>query len=181
MKKLAVFVPLLLFVLLGIFLAQGLYRDPNAMPSALIDKSLPDFELRKLQHPEQQVTHNQLKGAPLLLNVWATWCVACRVEHPFLNQLAKSGIPIVGINYKDDPAAAIRWLQHEGDPYQFSVMDLNGRLGFDLGVFGAPETYLLDAKGVIRYKHVGVLDKQVWQRELEPLWEKFSSSGEAAQ
>ena len=114
-----------------------------------------------------------LEGQVSLLNVWATWCVACRVEHPYLKQLAQQGIPLFGINYKDNDVAAQRWLDELGDPYRFNIADHEGTLGLDLGVYGAPETYLVDATGVIRYRHVGVVDERVWKTVLEPLYESL--------
>ncbi|MGV6808131.1 MAG: DsbE family thiol:disulfide interchange protein [bacterium] len=174
MNRWLVFIPLLLFVGLSVFLLRGLDRDPNAMPSALIDREMPQFALRRLLHPEDIVNREALTGKPALLNVWATWCAACRVEHPFLNQLAEQGVTLFGVNYKDDPAAAIRWLEAGGNPYKLNLMDLDGRLGLDLGVFGAPETYLLDAAGIIRFKHVGVLTPEIWETEFLPRIEKIA-------
>jgi len=104
-----------------------------------------------------------------LVNIWATWCVSCRVEHPYLNKLAESGVRIVGLNYKDDTVAAQQWLTDLGNPYQWNIVDKDGRLGVDLGVFGAPETYVLDKQGVIRYKHVGVVDQRVWDEKMLPV------------
>ena len=116
------------------------------------------------------MTQADLVGRPSLVNVWATWCVSCRVEHPYLDTLAQAGIPIYGINYKDEDAAALRWLQELGNPYVATIADREGSLGLDMGVYGAPETYLLDAGGVIRYRHVGVVDEQVWREVLQPLY-----------
>ena len=171
MKRLKLFLPLLIFVTLGLFLLQGLEKDPNAMPSALLDKPVPAFELAVLGG-NHTVTEDIFQGHPSLINVWATWCAACRIEHPFLNELAERGVRIIGVNYKDEPNAALRWLKNKGDPYELSVMDLNGLLGVDLGVFGAPETYLVDGNGVIRAKHVGIIDEAVWESKMRSLWEK---------
>ena len=109
--------------------------------------------------------------------MWATWCVSCRVEHPYLQQLADQGVPIYGINYKDEDAAALRWLQELGDPYIANIADHQGSLGLDLGVYGAPETYLVDAEGVIRYRHVGVVDERVWTTILQPLYAELRTTG----
>ena len=168
MSRLKLFIPLLLFIAVGVFLLRGLDRDPNAMPSALIDRPVPEFELRLLSDPQTVANKSMLKG-PALLNIWATWCYACRIEHPFLNKLAAEGVTIYGINYKDDPSAALKWLEKGGNPYQFNLMDIDGTLGLDLGVFGAPETYLIDSRGVIRYRQVGVLDESVWKAQFKPL------------
>ncbi|MBR9912149.1 MAG: DsbE family thiol:disulfide interchange protein [Gammaproteobacteria bacterium] len=169
MSRFKLFIPLLVFLILAIFFWRGLSLDPTAMPSALIDRPVPAFKLATVKDPQQFYTEQDLKGEVALLNVWATWCVACRVEHPFLVQLAQQGLKIVGINYKDDVAEARVWLQKLADPYVYSVVDADGRLGIDLGVFGAPETYVLDKEGVIRYKHVGVVDAKVWRETIEPI------------
>jgi len=171
--RLKLFLPLILFALLAITLFRGLGLDPNELPSALIDRPLPAFTLPALGQT-QMLSAADLTGQPALLNVWATWCVSCRVEHPYLKQLAQQGIPIFGLNYKDDDSAAQRWLEELGDPYRFNIADREGTLGLDMGVYGAPETYLLDARGVVRYRHVGVVDEKVWQMFLEPLYLELS-------
>lgn len=173
MSRLKLFLPLGIFILLAVLFWRGLSLDPTAMPSALIDKPLPSFRLPTVNNPERLVTERDLQGDITLLNVWATWCVACRVEHPFLNQLAEQGVRIVGVNYKDDVTAAQKWLQEFADPYLYSVVDADGRLGIDLGVFGAPETYVVDASGIIRYKHVGVVDQAVWDGRILPVIEQL--------
>ncbi|MEQ9464140.1 MAG: DsbE family thiol:disulfide interchange protein [Haliea sp.] len=167
--RLKLFVPLILFAVLAAFLFRGLSLDPTALPSALIDRPLPDFQLTELAD-DRPLTRDDVIGEPALFNVWATWCISCRVEHPYLQQLADSGVPIYGINYKDEDAAAQRWLRDLGNPYRANIVDREGTLGVDLGVYGAPETYLVDAAGVIRYRHVGVIDERVWRDTLEPLW-----------
>jgi len=111
------------------------------------------------------------------LSVWATWCAACRVEHPHLNRLAEQGVPIVGLNYKDERDKAVEWLAERGDPYTQVIYDPEGSLGFDLGVYGAPETYLIDAKGIVRHRHVGVVDQDVWESDFEPLYERYRQDG----
>lgn len=173
MKRLKLFLPLFIFLLLAILFWRGLSLDPSYMPSALIDKPLPEFVLPSLQNPEKNITDKDLLGRPVLLNVWATWCVACRIEHPYLVKLAEAGIPIYGINYKDDTNAAKQWLSDLHNPYVANIVDADGRLGIDLGVFGAPETYLVDKNGIIRYKHVGIVDEKVWIEHLAGL---FSNS-----
>lgn len=170
MKKLKLFIPLVIFVVLGLFLLQGLDRDPNSMPSALIDRPVPAFSLPDLHRPDHNLDQSLFQGQVTLLNVWGTWCPPCRIEHPFLVQLAQQGVPIIGMNYKDMPEAAREWLADKGDPYQLTFEDRDGRYGIDLGVFGAPETYVVDHLGRIRYKHVGILDETVWDR-IGPLYE----------
>lgn len=173
MGRLKLFIPLILFVAMtGLFFVVLLDEeyDPQSLPSALIDKPMPVFQLPSLQDNSRTLTVEDLKGEVALLNVWATWCPTCRVEHPYLNRLAaQEGMAIYGLNYKDESAAARQWLAKLGNPYRFNIVDAEGRLGLDLGVYGAPETYLLDADGVIRFKHVGVVDEQVWQEKFKPL------------
>jgi cytochrome c biogenesis protein CcmG/thiol:disulfide interchange protein DsbE len=172
--RLKLFLPLVLFAALALFLFRGLELNPRELPSALIDRPLPAFSLPALGE-ERLLSRDDVTGRAALLNVWATWCVSCRMEHPFLRQLAERGVPIYGINYKDDDAAARRWLEELGDPYLANVADREGSLGLDLGVYGAPETYLLDAAGVIRYRHVGVVDERVWQGTLGPLYDELAA------
>ncbi|WP_439100541.1 DsbE family thiol:disulfide interchange protein [Congregibacter sp.] len=173
--RLKLFVPLGLFVLLALLLFRGLSLDPQALPSALIDKPLPQFSLPALSD-DQTLSDRDLLGGPLLLNVWATWCISCRVEHPYLQRLADSGVRIYGVNYKDDSAAARDWLSQLGDPYRASIVDARGTLGLDLGVYGAPETYFVDAQGVIRYRHVGVIDERVWTGRLKAIYDELTSN-----
>jgi len=177
-SRLKLFLPLILFTLLAITLFRGLSLDPSEMPSALIDRPLPAFSLPALGQA-RTLTEVDVLGQAALLNVWATWCVSCRVEHPYLKQLADQDIAIFGINYKDDDASAQRWLDELGNPYRFNIADREGSLGLDLGVYGAPETYLLDAKGVVRYRHVGVVDENVWRTVLEPLYRELTTQGSA--
>ncbi|MDP5055105.1 MAG: DsbE family thiol:disulfide interchange protein [Congregibacter sp.] len=173
-SRLKLFVPLGLFVLLAVLLFRGLSLDPQALPSALIDKALPAFSLPALGK-EQVLTQADLIGEPALLNVWATWCISCRVEHPYLQRLAGEGVLIYGLNYKDDSPAALSWLNSLGDPYRASVVDAQGTLGLDLGVYGAPETYFLDAAGVIRYRHVGVIDERIWIGRLKAIYDALAA------
>ncbi len=167
--RVKLFIPLILFVLLALFLFRGLSLDPKAMPSALIDHKLPNFSLPALGQ-DKMMTPVDIIGEVAFLNVWATWCISCRVEHPYLQKLADGGVAIFGVNYKDEDAAALQWLEDFGNPYRASIADREGTLGLDLGVFGAPETYLVDNAGVIRYRHVGVVDDRVWTNVLEPLY-----------
>lgn len=162
MRRFFLFVPLVIFLVLGFFLYQGLQIDPTKLPSALIDKPLPTFEISSLYNEQQLLTADDLKGKPALLNVWATWCPSCKQEHAQLNRIREEGYVIHGINYKDDRGKAKEWLRRYLDPYTHNIFDEKGSLGLDLGVYGAPETYIIDANGVIRYKHVGVVDEKVW-------------------
>lgn len=170
MNRLKLFIPLLIFVVIAIFLWRGLSLDPSYLPSALVNKPVPSFELANLLEPEKTVSNKDLQGQPYLLNVWATWCPSCRVEHPYLNKLAEQGIRIVGVNYKDERAPAREWLDTFADPYAVNIFDEDGRFGLDLGVYGAPETFVVDAGGIIRYKHVGVVDERVWRSKMAPIY-----------
>ena len=172
--RVKLFIPLFLFVALALFLFRGLQLDPTELPSALIDRPLPAFELPALGM-DRLLKREDVVGEVALFNVWATWCVSCRVEHPYLHKLAEQGVPIYGVNYKDDDADAMKWLAELGDPYRLNIVDAQGSLGLDLGVYGAPETYLVDAQGVIRYRHVGVVDDRVWRELLEPLYTGLKS------
>ena len=171
MRRLKLFLPLLAFLVLAVFLFRGLSLDPTALPSARIGQPLPAFSLPALESGEQ-LSPASLEGEPALLNVWATWCYSCRVEHPYLLQLADRGVAIYGLNYKDDASKARAWLGELGDPYRQTVVDSEGSLGLDLGVYGAPETYVIDASGVVRYRHVGVVNEQVWNEVLAPFFEE---------
>lgn len=176
MKRMKLFLPLAIFVALAGLLLKGLWLDPNAMPSALIDKPLPEFSLPSLEQPEKMFNREDLIGEVALVNVWGTWCPSCRAEHPYLMQIAEQeGVPIIGVDYKDVRPDALKWLERLGDPYVKNVFDEDGRLGIDLGVFGAPETYLIDHRGVIRYKHIGVVDDQVWQKLLKPMVQQLQA------
>lgn len=177
MNRLNLLIPLLICLLLGVFfyLFLKMDKDPNAMPSALVGKPVPAFNLPALDGERGEMVDQTVFGGELaLINVWATWCLPCREEHPFLMELARQGVKIIGVSYKDEPGLAQQWLQREGDPYYITVMDYDGRLGIDLGVFGAPETYLVDADGIIRYKHIGVLNQRIWEKDFLPLLEKIA-------
>ncbi|MCQ8115825.1 DsbE family thiol:disulfide interchange protein [Methylomonas rosea] len=148
--------PLFLFIALAVFLAIGLNLNPREIPSPLIDKPAPAFNLPILATPEQRLSQADFKGKVWLLNVWASWCVSCREEHPLLIELAKQNkVILVGLNYKDEVQAANAWLSKHGNPYNVSVMDADGRTGIDYGVYGVPETFVIDKRGVVRYKHTG--------------------------
>lgn len=176
MKSIIRFIPLILFVLLGVLLYRGLFLNPQAMPSAMIGKPLPDFSLPILKSSERQVGRDDLKGNIVLLNVWATWCIQCKYEHPYLVKLASdSRIKLYGLNFTDDQNAALRWLKEYKDPYVFSIFDEQGALGLDIGVFGAPETFVIDHTGIIRKRFAGPIDESIWQKEFEPLIETLEA------
>ncbi len=170
-------IPLALFIALAIFLGIGLTKDPKLVPSPLIDKPAPAFELPQLFQPEQKISEKEFTGKVSIFNVWASWCAACRQEHPFLMKLAKEkAVTIFGLNYKDTREDAKRWLaQYGGNPYTTIGFDKSGRVGMDWGVYGVPETFLIDKKGRVRYKHVGPLHPQVWQEQLLPLIQKLQA------
>lgn len=166
-------IPLGLFLVLVVFLAIGLRRDPQKLPSALLDKPAPMFRLPQLKDPSKTFSAEDMRGKVWLMNVWASWCVACRDEHPYLPDYAKI-VPIIGLNYKDNPEDARRWLGELGDPYTLSAVDLDGRVAIDYGVYGAPETYVIDKSGVIRFKHVGPVTPDVWSEKFLPLVQELN-------
>ncbi|MCV6610667.1 MAG: DsbE family thiol:disulfide interchange protein [Amphritea sp.] len=164
MRRLLVLLPLALFIGLGLFLWNGIGKDTNTIPSPLLNKPMPSFALTSLYDESRVVSAADIKG-PALLNVWATWCPTCKQEHAQLNKIAQEeGVTIYGVNYKDDRAKAKVWLEKYLDPYALNVFDPEGKLGLDLGVYGAPETYIIDAQGIIRYKHVGEVNQRVWEQ-----------------
>ena len=160
------FLPLLAFALLAGLLYKGLSIDPTALPAARLGQSFPPFTQRELISGNE-LTEQALLPGPALVNVWATWCYSCRVEHPYLLELAQRGVPIFGLNYKDDSVKARDWLVQLGDPYRLNIVDEEGSLGLDLGVYGAPETYVIDEVGQIVHRHVGVLDASVFARDFQ--------------
>ncbi|WP_285351294.1 DsbE family thiol:disulfide interchange protein [Pseudomonas sp. ME-P-057] len=176
MRRWMLLAPLVLFLAMAALLYRGLYLDPSELPSALIGKPFPAFSLPAVQDGKP-LTRNDLLGKPALVNVWGTWCVACRVEHPVLTKLAGQGVVIYGVNYKDVNADAVKWLSEFHDPYQLNINDEAGSLGLNLGVYGAPETFLIDARGVIRYKHVGVIDQTVWREKLAAQYQALVEEG----
>ena len=166
--------PLAIFLALAGLLYRGLSIDPRLVPSPLIGKAAPAFSLATLKDPSVTLSESDLKGEVSLLNVWATWCGACRAEHPVLVRLSQSGaVPIYGLNYKDQRPEALRWLEQFGDPYRANAFDADGRVGIDWGVYGAPETFVIDKQGVIRHKHVGPLTQDVLRQEILPLVEQL--------
>ena len=170
MKSLKFLIPMGIFLVLVLFLGAGLKLDPKEVPSPLIGKPAPTFALARLDDPAQMIRRDDLLGQVWMLNVWASWCVACREEHPLLVEFAKSKtLPIYGLNYKDQPAAGQKWLSDFGNPYQASLSDRDGRVGIDFGVYGVPETFIIDRQGVVRFKQIGPITPEVIRTKIEPL------------
>ena len=171
-------IPLGLFLALAVFLAIGLTRDPHELKSVLINKPAPEFRLPQLKAADKTISTTDMRGKVWLLNVWASWCVACRDEHPYLIEYAKSGVvPIYGLNYKDRREDALATLEELGDPYTVSAVDLDGRVGIDFGVYGAPETYIIDQGGTIRFKYVGPMMPDVWKDKILPVVQELNRQG----
>jgi len=169
--------PLILFILLVAFLAIGLNRDPHEVPSPLIGKPAPNFEIGQLADPQKMFSPESMKGKVWMLNVWASWCVACREEHPLLIEFSKTKtLPIIGLDYKDQRADAMTMLSREGNPYTLSAFDGNGRVGIDYGVYGVPETYIIDKTGVIRYKNIGPITPEILKEKIAPLIAELNQS-----
>lgn len=174
MKRLILFVPLVIFLAIGALFYGSLGKNPEEMPSALIGKPLPTFTLKEL-HSNQTITNADLDGEMFLLNVWATWCRTCLYEHPHLLKLSDSKqIKIIGVNYKDESDKAKQWLKKLKNPYTLNLVDDEGTFGLDLGVYGAPETYLIDSKGVVRYRYAGEFNDQVWVDRFLPLIQQLN-------
>lgn len=169
--------PLGIFVALVALLGAGLKLNPRLVPSPLIGKSVPEFSLPRLADQGTTLSQSDLIGKVTLINVWATWCVGCREEHPLLVRLAEEGqVPIYGLNYKDDRAEALRWLARYGNPYVASAYDADGTVGIDLGVYGLPETFVVGPDGVIAYKHIGPVTAEVWRDKMRPVLESLRQS-----
>jgi cytochrome c biogenesis protein CcmG/thiol:disulfide interchange protein DsbE len=162
--------PFIIFVALAGFLYVGLGLNPHEVPSPLINKPAPPFKLTQLQDPSKEFSSDEMKGQVWLLNVWASWCVSCRAEHPVLLALSRQNVvPIYGLDYKDKREAGLEWLREGGNPYVVSASDFEGRVGIDYGVYGVPETYLIDKEGVIRYKQIGPVTQQALREKILPL------------
>ncbi len=174
MRALKFLIPLAVFLGLTWFLLKGLDRDPREIPSPLINKPAPTTALPLLHDLSVQWSSEQMKGKVWLLNVWGSWCAGCRVEHPLLNELARRKIaPIVGMDWKDDPKAGRAWLQKLGNPYAISIADRDGKAAIDWGVYGAPETFIIDKAGIVRYKHIGPLTADALETRIIPLLNKL--------
>lgn len=168
--------PLGAFIALVVLLGAGLGLNPRLVPSPLVGKPLPDFSLEQLREPQRSLTRNDLTGKVTLLNAWATWCVECRREHPLLVAIAREGkVPVYGLNYKDQRPEALQWLVRLGDPYVASGFDADGRVGIDLGVYGLPETFLVDEHGTVVHKHIGPISREIWEGEFVPVIERLAS------
>jgi cytochrome c biogenesis protein CcmG/thiol:disulfide interchange protein DsbE len=170
-------IPLLLFIILVVFLAIGLNRDPHEVPSPLINKPAPAFDIAQLAQSNKNFSPASMKGQVWILNVWASWCVACREEHPVLVELANSKIaPVIGLDYKDKREQALAMLASQGNPYTLSAFDANGRVGIDYGVYGVPETYIIDKAGIIRFKNIGPINSQLLNQKIYPLVSELKKS-----
>ena len=176
MKSLRYLVPLGIFLMLVGFFAVGLMRDPREIPSPFVGKPAPAFKLQQLHEADRVFTPEDMKGKVWLLNVWASWCVSCRVEHPLLVEMSrKKLVPIVGLNYKDRREDGVQWLAKFGNPYSLSAYDLDGKVGIDYGVYGVPETFVIDKQGVIRYKQIGPITPEALEKTLLPLIRKLEA------
>lgn len=176
MRRLAYIIPVVLFLMVGAALGLGLRRDPSVLPSMLIDRPMPEFDLPGvLPGDTQGLASADFTGKPALLNVFASWCVACVIEHPMLLQLQSQGVPIHGLDWKDTPTDGARWLEERGNPYSLIGSDPRGRTGIDFGVTGAPETFVIDGHGKVRYRHVGPITPEVWNETLKPMLARLES------
>jgi cytochrome c biogenesis protein CcmG/thiol:disulfide interchange protein DsbE len=175
MKALKFLIPLVVFGALAVFCAVGLHLDPREVPSPLIGKPSPEFALTQLDKPEQTIRRADMLGKVWMLNVWASWCEACRDEHPYLVEFAKlKALPIYGLDYKDQREPAQAWLAERGNPYDASLFDEKGRVGIDFGVYGVPETFIIDKQGVIRFKQIGALTPEVLNGQVLPLLRRLN-------
>jgi len=180
-NRLIYFLPLGIALILGVALGKGLTLDPNTLPSALLDKQVPEFDLPPVKGRMQGLSSTDIKGEVSLVNVFASWCVACREEHPVFMKLARDGtVPLHGLNYKDQPDDVAEWLDSLGDPYTRTGADINGRVAIDWGVYGVPETFVVDAKGNIAYKHVGPVTEKVLAETILPRVEKLRNEASGA-
>ncbi len=176
MRYLRFLIPLAAFAVLTGFLMKGLWMDPHTVPSPLIGKPAPAFRLTQVADPARIVSRDEMLGKVWLLNVWASWCVSCRDEHPVLVDFSKTGIvPIYGLDYKDTRVEALKWLDQFGNPYDVSLFDPDGRVGIDYGVYGVPETYVIDKTGTIRYKQIGPITPEILHEKIVPLVRKLNA------
>ena len=176
MKRIVLFLPLALFAVMALYFGLGLREDPSEIPSQLIDRELPEFDLPPIEGFEAGLSNADLAGQVSLLNVFGSWCPPCAIEHPMLMQISRSGVvPIYGVDWKDPPGAGTAWLERNGNPYQRVGDDPDGRLAIDLGITGAPETFIIDRAGRVRYRHVGVITEDIWEGTLRPLVEHLQA------
>jgi cytochrome c biogenesis protein CcmG/thiol:disulfide interchange protein DsbE len=173
--RLRFILPLMAFLVMVVFLGIGLKLDPHEVPSPHINKPAPAFTLPQLHEPQKTFSPADMKGKVWLLNVWASWCVSCRQEHVYLTEFARDrSINLMGLNYKDEPAAAMQWLERLGNPYKISISDIDGMAGLDWGVYGVPETFIIDKKGIVRHKQTGPVDPTILQTIIMPLIEQLN-------
>lgn len=178
MKRLLLLAPLALFIVLGAYFAIGLQRDPSRIPSALIDRPLPAFDLPPIDGFEKGFSSTDIEGRVALINVFGSWCASCIIEHPVLMEIAASGdVLLAGLDWKDPKGAGTGWLEANGNPYAFVGDDANGRTAIDFGVTGAPETFVVDRNGRIRHKQIGPITSRIWREELRPLVEMLEQEG----
>lgn len=178
MRRLLQLSPFFVFLLVCFFLYRGLFLHPRDIPSALLDQPSPALDLPSLKKPHELFSTEQMRGKVWLLNVWATWCAACREEHPVMMDIAREQVPIIGMDYKDNITQAKAWLIDYGSPYENVVFDQEGEKAIDWGVYGAPETFVIDGQGVIRYKHLGVMTHKVWTETIKPIYQKLVSQSQ---
>lgn len=177
LKLFSILMPVTLLVIVLGFLWKGLSLNPQHLPSAMLNKTLPEFVQPTVENPNKTISHEVLRGKISLLHVWASWCPTCAVEHKTIKKLANQGVVIYGLNYKDDLLIAQKWLKREGNPYQANVFDPEGKLAIELGVYGAPETYLVDHNGIIRLRHAGMVTNELWQSKFLPVIQSIQSEG----
>ena len=170
--------PLLVFLAIGVALLAGLRRDPRELPSALVGRAAPAFDLPALESGGRSVRSSDMRGRVWLLNVWASWCGPCQLEHPLIADFAaRTRVPVVGLNYKDKPEAARAWLQRLGNPYAATLLDPEGRTGIDFGVYGVPETFVIDGEGVVRFRQAGPVTREVLEQRVLPLLRELEKGG----
>jgi len=178
MRRLLPFLPLALFAVMAIYFGLGLREDPSEIPSQLIDRELPEFDLPPIEGQAEGLSADDLAGQVSLLNVFGSWCPPCAIEHPMLMQISRAGtVPIYGIDWKDPPGAGAAWLERNGNPYARVGSDAEGHVAIDLGITGAPETFVIDRAGRVRYRHVGIIDESVWRETLLPLIRHLQEEG----
>ena len=177
-KSVRLIIPLVVFILMVVFLILGLSKNPHQLPSALIGRTVPAFTSRDVWHANKKLTGKIFQGHISLLNVFASWCVSCRVEHPTLMDLRnKKDLQLVGLDYKDNVAKLKTWFSQDGNPFRYTIADPSGKVAIDFGVYGTPETFVIDPQGFIRYKYIGPLTKEDWQHILVPIINKIREHG----
>lgn len=175
MNRIVFYIPILLGLILGSLFLYVMWTDldTETIPTPLLDKEIPAFSLPTVQSPDALITAGDLKGQPYLLNVWATWCITCKIEHPELIRMSEEGVRVIGLDYKDSREDALSWIKQYGNPYLLNIYDEEGTFGFDLGVTGAPETFFIRSDGTVAYKHIGAINRQNWEEELKGIYESL--------